>query len=292
MDPATESKKLKKEKKDREKSAVEGGLARGTLRVAIPKLIKSISKMKFHKVKVPKLKLKIKVPAKVIGNVSDKMGHVMDFVGAVKDSDEVKESKWKTKLVKSVKNVGPSYVSSVVLGITLFGIYETASAKIAEKTANHWTRHLNPCLAGSLAGAGYGTMNYCLALFGPKVIPFWPQKDRIFLASTVLSNVLTHCAMFSTYEYTKRSTVHLTDSKLNDAVGVTCVIFAAICAGVTHEYLTELFSSMETLKLTDLKSVRLCRPSVKEMFSPGIIIGSIIGFLAFEYSKEQVGELE
>jgi hypothetical protein len=47
--------------------------------------------MKLHK-------LKVKVPAKVIGNVTDKMGHFMDFVGAVKGSHEIKESKWKEKV--------------------------------------------------------------------------------------------------------------------------------------------------------------------------------------------------
>jgi hypothetical protein len=61
-----------------------------------------------------------------------------------------------------------------------------------------------------LAGAGYGAMHYSLSVLRPKVLPFWPQKDRIYLSSALISGALTHCAMFSTYEFTKDSTVRLT----------------------------------------------------------------------------------
>jgi hypothetical protein len=293
------------EKTRERESAIEAGAARGALRVGIPSMLKGLSKMKIFsriKFKLPKIRIR----GRALGKVSDKLGHVVEVVDAFKSNPGsfVQNESLKDRVVGYLKKVGPSYLSAVILGIALFSFYDLAASTVNEKFTNKTLRKFNPVISGAVAGFGYGSIYYIWTNFVPKIINFVPYPpQRIYYTGTVFGTTMSHMTMFSVYEYTKLNSLNATESKVNDFLGVLCVVLAAIASGSAHEGVSILTKPLETMSLINsakeennnvspvVKVFRnLPKPKIKELFSPSIIITSVVGFLAYEYTKEDIIE--
>jgi len=95
--------------------------------------------------------------------------------------------------------------------------------------------------------------------------------------------------LFSSYEFTKRLLFDYTVTSYTDYVGMFSISLAGGISGICQTLASYYFQEIEQKKLskTALRSLtNLPKPPLNYIFSISTILPSMLGFLAYEYSKD------
>jgi len=239
--------------------------------------------------------------------VTDKISTVLDALGHLSRANTQKGQLQQSRLYKFFKvlmTAAPPLLRSVVLGTALFSVYDYSShlsglekisnnpvpsvtdfsTKSSENSQNWIKLFFLSAGSGGLAGGVHGVLYY---IWGK----FLPPKGNFSLGGAVVSHGLVHCSLFMSYEMSKRFLMSFMNVDYTDYGGAVAVAAAGGISGILQEFVNYYTFPFEDrgINKTSLRVVKnLPNPSLRTFLSPGIILPSMIGFLAYEYSKEIV----
>eukprot|EP01127_Copromyxa_protea_P024179 TRINITY_DN9385_c0_g1_i1.p1 TRINITY_DN9385_c0_g1~~TRINITY_DN9385_c0_g1_i1.p1 ORF type:complete len:348 (-),score=38.46 TRINITY_DN9385_c0_g1_i1:115-1047(-) len=265
--------------------------------------------------KLKKMPRKVKVKAKSVSTLSDRVGQVWDVVTHFGESHKhTKKIRRESIFVHSTKvflRALPTFVTNAAMGTALFAAYEVTMSHLwnqkqldmQEATSFRASAHclklgVASATSGLIAGWTHGSLQILWKTVTHQRIPNAIRASGIFL-----SHGISHATLFSTYEVLKEALLWSLHSHELNFAGVFAIAVAGGLSGTAQEFINHYVDPLEQLHSTKkkeafkevLKVVKHQRQETvgfRHFFSPSVMLPSAIGFLAFEYGKEVLQNLD
>jgi hypothetical protein len=268
-------------------------------------------------------RLPLRIPTKIVARSADKLGQITDVMGKLQGAyEEIKERNITSKVKSFFHTSLKAYhgmVKSGLLGGILFSMYEEIVSHVHQRQclsiSNHsmdfnelvLTSSLASTSAGLISGGSHGLLHslWDRSLFSMSTflklpahiyeeisLHLQPTRPQFFSLGTCLSHSLVHGTLFGSYEFTKRMSLYLMNmnhesENLTMVEGGICVLLGGLAAGVISETVGTITAPLEEKGIREgIKDIVNLRPA-QLTYSVRSIGPTILGFLAYEYTKEE-----
>lgn len=266
-------------------------------------------------------RLPVRIPTKIVGKSADKISQITDVIDRLQTAyNDVKDHKISSKLKSFFHVSAKAYhgmVKSGILGGILFSLYEEIVSRVhsqqclplsnQSKDFNElvWYSSLVSASAGAVSGGSHGIL-YSLwdrslhsitsylklpsQVYEELSLQILTTRPQFFTLGTCVSHTLVHGSLFGTYELTKRTCLYLLNlthetDHLTKLEGGLSIISGGLAAGVMSDTIGALTAPFEEFGILEgIQSIVKNRPQIS--YSIRSLGPTILGFLAYEYTKE------
>ena len=237
-----------------------------------------------------------------ISSVTEVFKHLAKYL---KENERSLETKQKLQYTRALFIASPHYLRSLLLDTALFYMYERAVDKAPLTTVryipDYWMsliseRAVVPTHALLTGLVGGGIQGYLSGHWDSKYYATLNNslhhKARRCLRGTAIASSLTYGSLFGVYEFSKSSMLYELDlsdnhDDLTRVEGFACVLLSGGIAGYCSEVIAHYGEAIESYGLKVKWEHVRSLPSFSVRGSSMGIFSSVIGFLAYEYTKDQ-----
>lgn len=250
------------------------------------------------------------IPLRRVANTADKLNILNDMrvhyeQEAKVISDDQKQSRLKGRIAV-VARASSGFLKSSLLGTILFGAYDAGESYLSDMDKSIVLISTSSALLGSACGALHGCMHILwdtIAIRAANVFntPSSPLYNTLLPYNgngVLLAHTAVNASLFCTYQSVKHillpQNIHeakqisdirdLNLARLQVATVITCAGLTAHLVSESVSHYTEVFVE-HGISMKSIKYMKtMPKPRVIEMLP--MAVPTIIGFLAYEYSKE------
>lgn len=268
-------------------------------------------------------RLPLRIPTKIVAKSADKLGQITDVIDKLQEAyEDIKERKLRSKVKSFFHTSIKAYhgmVKSGLLGGILFSMYEEIVSHLHQKQClpiSNQSKEFNELVltsslastsAGLLSGGSHGLLHslWDRSLFSMSTflkfpahiyeeisLHLQPTRPQFFSLGTCLSHSFVHGSLFGSYEFTKRMSLYLMNlnhesDHLTMAEGGISVLLGGLTAGVISDTVGTITAPLEDKGIREgIKEIVKYQPT-QFTYSVRSIGPTILGFLAYEYTKEE-----
>ena len=268
-------------------------------------------------------RLPLRIPTKIVAKSADKLGQITDVIDKLQGAyNDIKERKMRSKVKSFFHTSLKAYhgmVKSGLLGGILFSMYEEIVSHVRQRKClplSNQSKDFNELVlasslvsasAGFISGGSHGLLHslwdrslfsmsnflkFPAHIYEEISLHLQPTRPQFFCLGTCLSHSLVHGSLFGSYEFTKRMCLYLMNMNhethhLTMVEGGICILFGGLTAGVISETIGTITVLLEEKGIREGIQDIVKQRSIRLTYSVRSIGPTILGFLAYEYTKDE-----